>query len=107
MAVAAMKHMALNFVKLNKFKGVDFRRWQNKMHFLEESTIVELGSHQSIEESLRMQDNDKPKGKNVVSPLVVNMVEHNNSFRYTENRGNCKYHDNTKADPNQKSKVTC
>ncbi|GJR83042.1 zinc finger, CCHC-type containing protein [Tanacetum coccineum] len=51
-----------------------------------------------------MQDNDKPKGKNVVSPLVVNMVEHNNSFRYTENRGNCKYHDNTKADPNQKSK---
>ncbi|GJW28810.1 zinc finger, CCHC-type containing protein [Tanacetum coccineum] len=27
------------------------------------------------------QDNDKPKGKNVVGPSVVNMVEHNNSSR--------------------------
>ncbi|GJW12789.1 zinc finger, CCHC-type containing protein [Tanacetum coccineum] len=98
MAVAAIKHMALNFVKLNKFKGVDFRRWQNKMHFLlssksvlyvfttpihedgENATVEQIRRrnkwaqcHQSIEESLRMQDNDKPKGKNVVSPLVVNM----------------------------------
>ncbi|GJW79248.1 hypothetical protein Tco_0140930 [Tanacetum coccineum] len=31
---AAMKHMAFNFAKLEKFKGVDFRRWQKKMHFL-------------------------------------------------------------------------
>ncbi|GJS05908.1 hypothetical protein Tco_0362704 [Tanacetum coccineum] len=29
-----MKHMASNFAKLDKFKGVDFRRWQKKMHFL-------------------------------------------------------------------------
>nr|GEY44513.1 zinc finger, CCHC-type [Tanacetum cinerariifolium] len=34
MVAAAMKHMALNFAKLDKFKGVDFRRWQKKMHFL-------------------------------------------------------------------------
>ncbi|GJU69897.1 hypothetical protein Tco_1256156 [Tanacetum coccineum] len=34
MAAAAMKHMALNFAKLDKFEGVDFRRWQKKMHFL-------------------------------------------------------------------------
>ncbi|GJW24656.1 hypothetical protein Tco_0038467 [Tanacetum coccineum] len=33
MAVA-MKHMALNFVKLEKFKGVDFKRWKKNMHFL-------------------------------------------------------------------------
>ncbi|GJW32217.1 hypothetical protein Tco_0052249 [Tanacetum coccineum] len=31
MVVAAMKHMASNFAK---FEGVDFRRWQKKMHFL-------------------------------------------------------------------------
>ncbi|GJV26017.1 hypothetical protein Tco_1378712 [Tanacetum coccineum] len=31
---AAMKHMASNFSKLDKFEGVDFRRWQKKMHFL-------------------------------------------------------------------------
>ncbi|GJY63052.1 zinc finger, CCHC-type containing protein [Tanacetum coccineum] len=34
MDAAAMKHIALNFAKLDKFKGVDFRRWQKKMHFL-------------------------------------------------------------------------
>ncbi|GKD31382.1 hypothetical protein Tco_1242160 [Tanacetum coccineum] len=31
---AAMKHMASNFAKLEKFKGVNFKRWQKKMHFL-------------------------------------------------------------------------
>nr|GEU72656.1 zinc finger, CCHC-type [Tanacetum cinerariifolium] len=30
----AMKHMASNFSKLDKFEGVDFRRWKKKMHFL-------------------------------------------------------------------------
>ncbi|GJT17437.1 zinc finger, CCHC-type containing protein [Tanacetum coccineum] len=34
MVAAAMKHIASNFAKLDKFKGVDFRRWQKKMHFL-------------------------------------------------------------------------
>ncbi|GKC24244.1 zinc finger, CCHC-type containing protein [Tanacetum coccineum] len=39
-------------------------------------------------------------------PSVVNMVEHNNSARYTDNRGKHKHQD-TKADPNKKPKVTC
>ncbi|GJU66054.1 zinc finger, CCHC-type containing protein [Tanacetum coccineum] len=135
---AAMKHMASNFAKLEKFEGVDYRKWQKKMHFLlssmsvvyvlttpmpedrddnptvdqvrrmakwdnndyvyrglilndfkhtlkhlkEELTLVELGSHLRIEESLWMQDNDKPKGNNIFGPLVVNMVEHDNSSRH-------------------------
>ena len=40
MATAAMKHMASNFAKLDKFEGVDFRRWQKKMHFLLSSMSV-------------------------------------------------------------------
>nr|GEU62497.1 reverse transcriptase domain-containing protein [Tanacetum cinerariifolium] len=40
MAAAAMKHMASNFSKLNMFEGVDFRRWQKKMHFLLSSMSV-------------------------------------------------------------------
>ncbi|GJZ26064.1 zinc finger, CCHC-type containing protein [Tanacetum coccineum] len=40
MAATAIKHMALNFVKLDKFEGVDFRRWQKKMHFLLSSMSV-------------------------------------------------------------------
>nr|GEV59503.1 zinc finger, CCHC-type [Tanacetum cinerariifolium] len=40
MNVATMKHMASNFAKLDKFEGVDFRRWQKKMHFLLSSMNV-------------------------------------------------------------------
>nr|GEX81859.1 zinc finger, CCHC-type [Tanacetum cinerariifolium] len=73
----------------------------------EELTLVELVSHLYIEESLRVQDNGKPKSNNVDGPSVVNMVEHNHSFRYNDNKGKRKHHDNTRADPNKKSKVTC
>ncbi|GKB47298.1 zinc finger, CCHC-type containing protein, partial [Tanacetum coccineum] len=38
--VAVMKHMASNFAKLDKFEGVNFRRWQKKMHFLLSSMSV-------------------------------------------------------------------
>ncbi|GKD96828.1 zinc finger, CCHC-type containing protein, partial [Tanacetum coccineum] len=182
MATSAMKHMALNFAKLDNFEGVDFRISQKKMHFLlssmsvvyvlttpmpkdegdnptveqnvktskelwdtfeakymaedasskkflvsciidkllfswkdfkhtlkhlkEELTLVELCSHLRIEESLRAQDNEKPKGNNVDGPSVVNMVELNNSSRYNDNKGKRKHHD-TKANPNKKPKVTC
>ncbi|GJT71928.1 zinc finger, CCHC-type containing protein [Tanacetum coccineum] len=34
MAATTMKYMASNFSKLDKFKGVDFQRWQKKIHFL-------------------------------------------------------------------------
>nr|GEX90221.1 zinc finger, CCHC-type [Tanacetum cinerariifolium] len=70
-------------------------------------TLVKLGIHLRIKESLGVQDNDKPKGNNVDGPPVINMVEHNNSFRYNDNKGKRKHHDNTKADRNKKPKVTC
>ncbi|GJR77225.1 zinc finger, CCHC-type containing protein [Tanacetum coccineum] len=51
--------------------------WKDFKHILkhlkEELTLVELGSHLRIEESLGMQDSDKPKGNNVAGPLVFNM----------------------------------
>ncbi|GJS26839.1 zinc finger, CCHC-type containing protein [Tanacetum coccineum] len=40
MVAATMKHMASNFAKLDKFEGVDFRRWQKKMHILLSSISV-------------------------------------------------------------------
>ncbi|GJS07332.1 zinc finger, CCHC-type containing protein [Tanacetum coccineum] len=79
---------------------------QSKDVLLEELTLVELGSQMRIEESLRAQDNDKPKGNNVAGPSVFNMVEHNNSSRYNDNKGKRKHHD-TKTDFNKKPKVTC
>ncbi|GJX09837.1 zinc finger, CCHC-type containing protein [Tanacetum coccineum] len=50
MAIAAMKHMASNFIKLDKFKGVDFRRWQKKIHFLFFSMSVVYVLNTSIPE---------------------------------------------------------
>nr|GEU77464.1 zinc finger, CCHC-type [Tanacetum cinerariifolium] len=174
---AVMKHMASSFAKLKKFKWVDFRRWQKKMHFMlssmsvvyvlttpmpedggenptveqvrkrakwdnddyvykglilngmsdslfdiyqnietykelwdtlkakymaedalnfkhtlkhlkEKLNLIELGSHLRTEESLRVHDSDKPKSNNVAGPSVVNMVEHNNSSGYNENKAN-------------------
>nr|GEV90342.1 zinc finger, CCHC-type [Tanacetum cinerariifolium] len=84
--------------------------WKDFKHTLkyqkEEFTLVKLGCCLCIEESLRVQDNDKPKGNNIVGPSVVNIMEHNNSFMYNDNKGKRKHHD-TKVDPNKKAKVTC
>nr|GEV19754.1 zinc finger, CCHC-type [Tanacetum cinerariifolium] len=110
MAIAAMKHMDSNFSKLDKFKRMwGMQPWKksgrgpirkmmtmfvedsleakymtedaSSKNFLEELTLIELVSNLPIEESLRVQGNDKPKGNNVTGPLVVNMMKHNNSFR--------------------------
>ncbi|GKD02576.1 zinc finger, CCHC-type containing protein [Tanacetum coccineum] len=71
MDVAAMKHIALNFAKLDKFEGVDFRRWQKKMHFLLSSMsvmyvlttpILEDGGDDATVEQIRKRakwDNDE------------------------------------------------
>ncbi|GJX33166.1 hypothetical protein Tco_0243021 [Tanacetum coccineum] len=65
--------------------------WKDLKHTLkhkkDELTLIELGSHLRIDKSLRVQDSDKPKGNNVVGPSVVNMVEHNNSIRYSDKKG--------------------
>ncbi|GKD70983.1 zinc finger, CCHC-type containing protein [Tanacetum coccineum] len=36
--------------------------------------------------SKKFLDSDKPKGNNVAGPFVVNMVEHNNSIKYNDNK---------------------
>nr|GFB93366.1 hypothetical protein [Tanacetum cinerariifolium] len=76
-------------------------------HLKDDLNLVEFGSNLRTKKSPRIQDGDKPKDNNVVGPSVVNMVEHNNSSRYNDNKGKRKHHDNTRVDPNKKSKVTC
>ncbi|GJS34117.1 hypothetical protein Tco_0532499 [Tanacetum coccineum] len=71
--------------------------WKDFKHTLKkELTLIELGSHLRIEESLRVQDSDNPKGNNVDGPSVVNIMEHNNSTRYNDNKVKRKHHDNTR-----------
>ncbi|GKB15798.1 hypothetical protein Tco_0849721 [Tanacetum coccineum] len=87
----------------NELLSILGRFTQHKMNMDE---AIQLGSNLRIEESLRVQDSDKPKGNNVAGPSVVNMIKHNKSFRYNDKNGKRKHHD-TKVDPNKKSKVTC
>nr|GEU79042.1 zinc finger, CCHC-type [Tanacetum cinerariifolium] len=72
----------------NKLLGILERFTQHKMN---------------MDEAIQMEDSDKPND----GPSVVNMVEHNNSSGYNDKKGKRKHHDNTKVDPNKKSKVTC
>ncbi|GKE75882.1 hypothetical protein Tco_1537923 [Tanacetum coccineum] len=66
MADATMKHMASNFAKLDKFEGVNFRRWKKKMHFLLSSMSIvyvlpfEDGENATIEQIKKRNkwDND-------------------------------------------------
>nr|GEV72984.1 zinc finger, CCHC-type [Tanacetum cinerariifolium] len=116
MVVAAMKHMASNFAKLDKFKGVDFKRWQKKMHFLLSSMSVvyvvttlipkDDGNNPTVEQVRKRAkwDNDDY----VCRGLILNVIcALRNPSRYNDNKGKRKHHDNTKADPNKKAKPTC
>ncbi|GKC03182.1 zinc finger, CCHC-type containing protein [Tanacetum coccineum] len=66
------------------------------------SSILNTGDEHGMK-PLRAQINDKPKGNILFGPISVNMVEHNNSSKYNDNKGKRKHHD-TKADPNKKPK---
>ncbi|GJX68544.1 zinc finger, CCHC-type containing protein [Tanacetum coccineum] len=168
---ASLKHMAAKLAKLDKFKGMDFRRSQKKMIcFLTSMSVVYVLSilipdnsddatveqirkrnkwenddyvcrglildsmsdtlfyiyqfHDSTKElwdyletkytaedasskNFLAQKSDKPKSNNVGGTSVVNMVEHNNSTTYNDNKGKRKHQDNTKGDHSKKSKLTC
>nr|GEU82249.1 hypothetical protein [Tanacetum cinerariifolium] len=100
MAGNTMKDMTMNFRKLDKFEGHDFRRWKKKMHFLlttlkvvyvlttpmpellEDATMKAIRIRQSGRTMTTYagsyiewaQDSDKGKGKEVGGP-TINMTE--------------------------------
>nr|GEU57599.1 zinc finger, CCHC-type [Tanacetum cinerariifolium] len=69
--------------------------------------IPEDGENATMEQIRKRNkwDNDDYVSRGLILN-VVNMIEHNNSFMYNDNKGKCKHQD-TKADPNKKFKVTC
>ncbi|KAL0342432.1 UNVERIFIED_CONTAM: hypothetical protein Scaly_1905800 [Sesamum calycinum] len=64
-------------------------------------------SHLPIEESLSAQENDKPKGKDVVGSSSMNMVEDRRATKINDRKGKRKVNDNKHDDSNKKSKLTC
>ncbi|GJS62864.1 zinc finger, CCHC-type containing protein [Tanacetum coccineum] len=64
--------------------------WKDFKHTLkhgkDDLSLVQLGSHLRIEESLRAQDSDKGKGKEVTGPSV-NMAEEGKNKNNKQNKG--------------------
>ncbi|KAL0328172.1 UNVERIFIED_CONTAM: Retrovirus-related Pol polyprotein from transposon TNT 1-94 [Sesamum calycinum] len=85
--------------------------WKDFKHTLkhqkEELPLVQLGSHLHIEESLRAEENDKPKGKDVVGSSSVNMVEDRRATKTNDKKGKKKVYDNKHDGSNKKTKLTC
>nr|GEY63307.1 zinc finger, CCHC-type [Tanacetum cinerariifolium] len=98
MAAVAMKHIASNFAKLDKIEGVNFRRWQNKMHFLLSSMSVVYVLTTPISDD----GGDDPTVEQVRKSASGTMMT-----MYNNNKGKRKHHDNIRTDPNKKEKPTC
>ncbi|GJW73114.1 zinc finger, CCHC-type containing protein [Tanacetum coccineum] len=86
--------------------------WKDFKHTLkhgkDDLSLVQLGSHLRIEESLRAQDSDKGKGKEVTGPSV-NMAEEGKNKNNKQNKGkkrDFKEH-NSGSGSNKKPKLEC
>ncbi|GJS16135.1 hypothetical protein Tco_0410607 [Tanacetum coccineum] len=88
MVSAAMKHMASNFSMLDKFEGVDFKRWQKKMHFLLSSMsvlyvlttpILEDGKNATVDQIRRRNkwDNDDYVCRGLILKDFKHTLKHN------------------------------
>ncbi|GJT42842.1 zinc finger, CCHC-type containing protein [Tanacetum coccineum] len=77
-------------------------------HNTEELSLVQLGSHFRIEESLRAKESGKGKGKKIAGSSSVNMIEDGkNKNNNKNNKGKKRKNDGNNDGSNKKSKVTC
>ncbi|GJV14674.1 hypothetical protein Tco_1359997 [Tanacetum coccineum] len=82
-------------------------KWDNDDYICKGLILNEAKYMAEDASTKKFLDSGKPKGNNVAGLSVFNMVEHNKSYRYNDNKGKRKHHDNTRADPNEKAKPTC
>ncbi|KAI3507960.1 hypothetical protein L1887_22957 [Cichorium endivia] len=77
-------------------------------HKKEELTLVQLGSHLRIEESLKTQELDNnPKGKNQIGSSSMNMVEGEGSKNSNKSKGKRKFKGKVDKSSNKKAKLVC
>ncbi|GJX42308.1 zinc finger, CCHC-type containing protein [Tanacetum coccineum] len=83
--------------------------WKDLKHTLkhgkDDLSLVQLGSHLRIEESLRAQDSDKGKGKEVAGPFV-NMTEEGKNKTKKQSKGKKREH-GSGSGSNKKPKLEC
>nr|GEU85744.1 zinc finger, CCHC-type [Tanacetum cinerariifolium] len=83
----------------------DFK--QTLKHGKDDLSLVQLGSHLCIEESLSGQESDKDKGKEVGEPSV-NMTEEGKNKHHKQNKGKKRSNENNSgSSSNKKPKLEC
>ncbi|GJZ11458.1 zinc finger, CCHC-type containing protein [Tanacetum coccineum] len=86
-------------------KFLDFKH--TLKHGKDDLSLVQLGSHLRIEESLRAHDSDKGKGKEVGGPSV-NMTEEGKNKHNKQNKGKKRSNENNSgSSSNKKPKLEC
>ncbi|GJR97765.1 zinc finger, CCHC-type containing protein [Tanacetum coccineum] len=86
--------------------------WKDLKHSLkhgkDDLSLVQLGSHLRIEESLRAQENDKGRGKEVVGSSMNMIEEGGKNKNNKQNKGKkCGFKDNGGSGSNKKPKFAC
>nr|GEV04078.1 zinc finger, CCHC-type [Tanacetum cinerariifolium] len=86
--------------------------WKDFKHTLkhgkDDLSLVQLGSHLRIEESLRAQDSDKGKGKEVDGPSVNMTKEGGKNKHHKQNKGKKRSSENNSGSrSNKKPKLEC
>nr|GEX87479.1 hypothetical protein [Tanacetum cinerariifolium] len=87
--------------------------WKDFKHTLkhgkDDLSLIQLGSHLYIEESLRAQESDKGKGKEVVGPSMNMIEEGGKNKNNKQNKGKkCGFKDNNGGSgSNKKPKLEC
>nr|GEW79537.1 putative reverse transcriptase domain-containing protein [Tanacetum cinerariifolium] len=86
--------------------------WKDFKHTLkhgkDDLSLVQLGNHLRIEESLRAQDSDKGKGKEVGGPSVNMTEEGGENKHHKQNKGKKQSNENNSGfSSNKKPKVEC
>ncbi|GJZ63173.1 hypothetical protein Tco_0619594 [Tanacetum coccineum] len=91
--------------------------WKDFKHMLkhnkDELSLIQLRSHFRIEETLRMEESGKGKGKDIAGSSSLNMVEDDKNNKSNKNnknnknsKGNKRKFHEKKNDSNKKSKMT-
>nr|GEU87020.1 zinc finger, CCHC-type [Tanacetum cinerariifolium] len=86
--------------------------WKDLKHTLkhgkDDLSLVQLGSHLRIEESLRAQDSDKGKGKEVGGPSVNMTEDGGKNKHHKQNKGKKRSNENNSGSrSNKKPKLEC
>ncbi|GKC27793.1 zinc finger, CCHC-type containing protein [Tanacetum coccineum] len=86
--------------------------WKDFKHSLkhgkDDLSLVQVGSHLRIEESLRAQESDKGKGKEVARPSMNMMEEGGKNKNNKQNKGKKRgFKDNGGSGSNKKPKLAC